>query len=305
MTSHTSVEAAGSAYNNARHQRGVSSSSAVSTARKVRGTTATKASSDMKMEVEEQTISSSQRSSIASNATMKRSSAGARGTLQPIVNGMEVDEAALLGTQSEHEEGYSLSSQDLIGTFANNVDEDMSEVESDWPSSSAEGSERRQSSKAEAEEDDFGAKAGVMTSDDEVEIEDEDEEDEDEEGSGEESIILDDLDPECFVSLPPEMEALAQAKVAQICAHFEEIQLRPAMIKQARERQAAVERGELTPEVAAHDDELALMGLDPDEVRDTSMVAEYSKEIFEYMSRCEARTMANPNYMDFQGEIRW
>ncbi len=47
------------------------------------------------------------------------------------------------------------------------------------------------------------------------------------------------------------------------------------------------------------------MGLDPDEVRDTSMVAEYSTEIFNYMARCERETMANPNYMDFQREIHW
>jgi hypothetical protein len=296
VTSQTSAEAhPPNAYTNGRHQRGASSSSGVNIAsRKVRG----KDGED-------------NRSSIASNITMKRASAGSRGPLQSIVNGMEVDEAGLL--QDEQEDEYPLPSQTetVLGSFAN-VDEDMSEVESDWPSSSAESSSRRHSSKTEADEDDFGAKQAAVMSEGEVdeyeqegEEEEEDEEDEEEDGSGEESVILNDLDPECYVSLAPEMEDLAQAKVAQICARYEEMVIRPSMMKQAMERQSAVQRGELAPEIAAHDDELALMGLDPDEVRDTSMVAEYSKEIFEYMSRCEARTMANPNYMEFQGEIRW
>jgi hypothetical protein len=249
------------------------------------------------------------RSSIASTVTIKRSSAGSRGPLQSMVNGMEVDEASLMA--QEHEDEYPLPSQTetVLGSFAS-IDEDMSEVESDWPSSSAESSSRRHSSKTEADEDDFGAKAPLM-SDGEVDEfeqegeEEEEEDDDDDDCSGEESVMLNDLDPECYVSLTPEMEDLAQSKVAQICARYEEMVIRPSMVKQALERQVAVQRGELAPDVAAHDDELALMGLDPDEVRDTSMVAEYSKEIFEYMSRCEARTMANPNYMEFQGEIRW
>lgn len=315
VTSHTSVEApqqsAANIYPNGRHQRGASSSSGISIAnRKIRGNPS-KQSSDQRMDSEEATMI---RSSITNNTTTKRSSAGARGTLQPLVNGMEVDETGgLLSTQTEQEDDYGLTSQSqtVLSSYPS-IDEDMSEVESDWPSSSAEGSSRRHSSKTEAEDDDFGAKASGMTSDEELDGQQEEEEDEEEEddedddaASGEGSVILNDLDPECYVSLPPEMDDLAQAKVAQICAQYEEIVLRPAMMKQALERQAAVQRGELAPEIAAHDDELALMGLDPDEVRDTSMVAEYSKEIFEYMSRCEARTMANPNYMDFQGEIRW
>ncbi|UZJ52016.1 hypothetical protein CBS101457_001336 [Exobasidium rhododendri] len=318
VTSHTSIEASGSSnYNNARHQRGVSSSSAVNAVKKSRGG-ALKTSSDMKMEVEDQTISSTQRSSIAANVTTttKRASAGSRSTMQSIGNGMDVEDAALLSHRQEQGENDPTASQTelYVGSYTN-LDEDMSEVESDWPSSSAESSSRRHSSKTDAEEDDFGIKATVMNPDEEIEVEDEEEEGEEEEeeeddededdDSGAESVILDNLDPECYVSLPPEMELLAQAKVAHICARFEELVLRPAMMKQAVERQAAMERGEIAPEIAAHDDELALMGLDPDEVRDTSMVAEYSKEIFEYMSRCEARTMANPNYMDFQGEIRW
>ena len=282
-------------------QRMASSSSTLSTSRKVRGSS--KASNEPKMDVEEHTNQSSQRSSIASSGTTttKRSSGASRGTLQPLVNGMEVDEAGLLPTEVEQEDQYPLGPQDVAlgGSFAS-VDEDMSEVESDWPSSSAESSSRRQSSKTETEDDDFGGiKVAVASSDEDLD------EEEEEEGSSDESVMLNDLDPDCFVSLPSDLEELAQAEVAQICSRYEEVVLQPAMMKQAMERQGAVERGELAPEVAAHDDELALMGLDPDEVRDTSMVAEYSKEIFEYMSRCEARTMANPNYMDFQGEIRW
>lgn len=225
-----------------------------------------------------------------------------------MVNGMEVDEATLMADQQEDEYPLPSQTETVLGSFAS-IDEDMSEVESDWPSSSAESSSRRHSSKTEAEEDDFGAKAALISDGEADEYEQEGEEEEDEEDdddcSGEESVLLNDLDPECYVSLTPEMEDLAQSKVAQICARYEELVIRPSMVKQALERQAAVQRGELAPDIAAHDDELALMGLDPDEVRDTSMVAEYSKEIFEYMSRCEARTMANPNYMEFQGEIRW
>lgn len=278
-----------------------SSSSTLSTSRKVRGSS--KASNEPKMDVEEHSNQSSQRSSNTSSVTTttKRSSGASRGTLQPLVNGMEVDEAGLLPTEVEQEDQYPLGPQDVAlgGSFAS-VDEDMSEVESDWPSSSAESSSRRQSSKTETEDDDFGGvKVAVASSDEDLD------EEEDEEDSSDESVMLNDLDPDCFVSLPSDLEELAQAEVAQICSRYEEVILQPAMMKQAMERQGAVERGELAPEVAAHDDELALMGLDPDEVRDTSMVAEYSKEIFEYMSRCEARTMANPNYMDFQGEIRW
>lgn len=113
------------------------------------------------------------------------------------------------------------------------------------------------------------------------------------------------LDPEGIVSLSPEMEAAAQAKVAAICVRYTEQVLEPAAQQAAIERAEAVARGEILQENAAHDDELAQMGLDPEEVRDTSMVAEYSKEIFGYMDRCEKETMANPNYMEFQNEIQW
>lgn len=113
------------------------------------------------------------------------------------------------------------------------------------------------------------------------------------------------LDPDGIVSLSPEMEAAAQAKVAAICARYHQQVLEPNAQQAAIDRAEAVARGEILSENAAHDDELAQMGLDPEEVRDTSMVAEYSKEIFGYMDRCEKETMANPNYMEFQNEIQW
>jgi len=42
-----------------------------------------------------------------------------------------------------------------------------------------------------------------------------------------------------------------------------------------------------------------------DEVWDTSMVAEYSEEIFEYMHELEEKMRPNPYYMDIQTEIQW
>jgi G2/mitotic-specific cyclin 1/2 len=38
---------------------------------------------------------------------------------------------------------------------------------------------------------------------------------------------------------------------------------------------------------------------------DTTMVAEYADDIFEYMGELEVATMPNPRYMDFQTEIEW
>lgn len=38
---------------------------------------------------------------------------------------------------------------------------------------------------------------------------------------------------------------------------------------------------------------------------DTTMVAEYSDEIFEYMAELEVKSMPNPRYMDHQTEIEW
>ncbi|SPO37552.1 related to b-type cyclin 2 [Pseudozyma flocculosa] len=114
-----------------------------------------------------------------------------------------------------------------------------------------------------------------------------------------------DIDPECIVSLHPELEAAAQEKIALIKARYTEAVVRPRALRAQQERHEAVARGEIPAELAAHEDELAVMGLEPDEVRDTTMVAEYAPEIFAYMSRCEKQTMANPNYMEFQNEIQW
>lgn len=112
-------------------------------------------------------------------------------------------------------------------------------------------------------------------------------------------------DPECLVTLPAEFQEEALHKVALISARFEQEVVLPQMAKASQDRRDAVRAGELSPDVAAHDDELAQMGLDPEDVRDTSMVAEYAKEIFGYMGKCEMETMANPNYMVFQNEIQW
>jgi hypothetical protein len=113
------------------------------------------------------------------------------------------------------------------------------------------------------------------------------------------------IDPEGLVSLHPELEEAARRKVALIKARYQESVIRPRAALAQAQRSEAVASGQLSADVAAHEDELIIMGLDPDEVRDTSMVAEYSTEIFQYMSRCEREMMANPNYMDFQSEIHW
>ncbi|PWZ02371.1 B-type cyclin 2 [Testicularia cyperi] len=124
--------------------------------------------------------------------------------------------------------------------------------------------------------------------------------------SAEDGDALDyNIDPEGLVSLHPELEEAARRKVALIKARFQDTVIRPRAQRAQAQRAEAVSAGQLSADVAAHEDELIIMGLDPDEVRDTSMVAEYSNEIFNYMSRCERETMANPNYMDFQSEIHW
>lgn len=63
------------------------------------------------------------------------------------------------------------------------------------------------------------------------------------------------------------------------------------------------------------EDEAARAALELDDVRsrfkdevdlfDTTMVAEYADDIFEYMEKLELTTMPNPRYMDFQTEIEW
>lgn len=112
-------------------------------------------------------------------------------------------------------------------------------------------------------------------------------------------------DPECLVTLPPDLQAEACQRVALITDLYEQEVILPQTARAALERQQAVAAGEIAADVAAHDDELALMGLDPEEVRDTSMVAEYAKEIFAYMAKCERETLANPHYISYQNEIQW
>lgn len=290
-------------------------------ARMAIGQHARASSADVKMEGD----SSSQRASVASTAS-SATLAPRRGlqhqsrrAMQLTQRSMESDEAGRAPgmTDSQHglpqelKLGLPEAALRQPSPSVTADDDDMSEVDStDWRSSSGEVMSRPMSScktETEEEEEPSDAKAaGLMSSDEELCGADQDEADETEmSDDDDESVLLNDLDPECLVSLPPELEELARNKAAHICARFEEGQLRPAAERQGLERQAALQRGEITPEVAAHDDELQLMGLDPDEVRDTSMVAEYAEEIFQYMSKCESRTMANPNYMDFQGEIRW
>lgn len=45
--------------------------------------------------------------------------------------------------------------------------------------------------------------------------------------------------------------------------------------------------------------------LDAEDVDDPLMVSEYVGEIFEYLKELEIATMANPDYMDNQGELEW
>ncbi|CEH18289.1 b-type cyclin 2 [Ceraceosorus bombacis] len=183
-------------------------------------------------------------------------------------------------------------------------DEEMSDdIDSDYHSS-GEGSSNEQSSKTDHEMDSDDSEGAELDAD-EKEVDGE--------------TLLDDaasmadsdlasphaLDPDCLVTLPPHLELDAQEKRRAIIERYEQSVIVPNAQKAADERNLMVQQGELSADLAAHDDELALMGLDPEEVRDTSMVAEYSREIFAYMSRCERETMANPNYMAFQGEIEW
>lgn len=124
--------------------------------------------------------------------------------------------------------------------------------------------------------------------------------------SAEDGDLLDfNIDPEGLVSLHPELEEAARRKVALIKSRYQEEVIQPRAVRAQAQRAEAIAAGQLSADLAAHEDELIVMGLDPDEVRDTSMVAEYSNEIFSYMARCERETMANPNYMDFQSEIHW
>ncbi|WFD31497.1 B-type cyclin [Malassezia sp. CBS 17886] len=114
-----------------------------------------------------------------------------------------------------------------------------------------------------------------------------------------------DVDPAGVVTLPLEHELAAQQRVAEVCAQYEKTVLVPQALAAQAERAELVRRGEMDAVAAQLDDEMMQLGLDPEETRDASMVAEYTADIFAYMASCERESMPNPNYMDFQDEIQW
>ncbi|KAK0568505.1 B-type cyclin [Tilletia horrida] len=122
---------------------------------------------------------------------------------------------------------------------------------------------------------------------------------------GEDTFQEPNLDPDHLFTLPPDMELAAQRAVAAIRARYEVEVLQPTVERARAERAEAVRNGTMTAEAAAYENDLVDAGLDPDEVRDTTMVAEYAEEVFAYMAQCEKTTMANPHYMDFQNEMDW
>lgn len=114
-----------------------------------------------------------------------------------------------------------------------------------------------------------------------------------------------DLDPAGLVTLSLEEELVEQQRVTEICERFEATVLAPQALAAQAERQELVRLGQMDPDAAAHDDIMMQLGLDVEEARDISIVAEYTQDIFAYMGCCERESMANPNYMDFQDEIQW
>ncbi|MCO5555760.1 hypothetical protein L7F22_009305 [Adiantum nelumboides] len=286
-------------YAGGRHLRGVSSSSGTTLAR------------DTQMGEEGANATSSQRSSMISSSSSNTLAPRAAASSQTFASQSQQSQANSRNLLGVHGPSPSVSS----------ADEDMSEAESEWHSSNMGAGTNNSSSKTDTDEEfavrkDAGSALASSDEEDEAllhgqdgvedeELEDEYDEEEEEDASESESVQLNNFDPDCLISLPFEIDELARSKVERICAMYEETVLHDAAVRQAEERQAAVSRGEMSADTAAHEDELAIMGLDPEEVRDTSMVAEYSADIFAYMAKCECRTMANPNYMDFQGEIRW
>jgi len=119
-----------------------------------------------------------------------------------------------------------------------------------------------------------------------------------------EAIELD-LDPNGLVTLTLEEELVEKRRVAEICERYELTVLVPQALAAKSERDELVRCEQMDPAAAAHDDEMMRLGLDTEEARDASMVAEYTNDIFEYMGLCERDSMANPNYMHFQDEIQW
>ena len=114
-----------------------------------------------------------------------------------------------------------------------------------------------------------------------------------------------DLDPAGIVTLTLDQEVIEQRRVLDISDRFEMCVLVPQALAAQSERRDLVRHGQMAASAAAHDDEMMRLGLDTEEARDISMVAEYAQDIFDYMACTERESMANPNYMDFQDEIQW
>lgn len=114
-----------------------------------------------------------------------------------------------------------------------------------------------------------------------------------------------DLDPAGIVTLTLEHDIVEQRRVLDMCDRFEMQVLVPQALAAQTERRDLVRHGQLSASAAAHDDEMMRLGLDTEEARDISMVAEYAQDIFDYMACMERESMANPSYMDFQDEVQW
>lgn len=132
-----------------------------------------------------------------------------------------------------------------------------------------------------------------------------DDEDDDVDSVPDDFEFLRTIDPDREVCLPEDLELAAAEKALHVRMRYEWSTIRPRAAAQETERARLLAAQKLSTRVADHEAELAAAGVDPEEARDTTMVAEYTDEILDYLSRCEKRTMANPAYMDHQKEIEW
>ena len=108
-----------------------------------------------------------------------------------------------------------------------------------------------------------------------------------------------DLDPAGIVTLTLEHDIVEQRRMLDMCDRFEIQVLVPQALAAQAERQDLVRHGQLSAQAAAHDDEMMRLGLDTEEARDISMVAEYAQDIFDYMACMERESMANPNSVSY------
>lgn len=158
---------------------------------------------------------------------------------------------------------------------------------------------------------DVKANAASQLSPDDEDDDDNDDDDDDDEDDDDADSVPDDfeflrtIDPGRQVCLPEDLELAAADKALQVRMQYEWTTIRPRAAAQEGERLRLLASNQLPAHVAEHEDDLAAAGVDPDEARDTTMVAEYTEEILAYLGRCEKRSMANPNYMDHQKEIEW